>query len=352
MHPKSTKFTFKTISRAFLAEDPDIVAVKIALLKEFHEIMSQLLGGLPLQDVHERLVAREFPDCSPDLHASRLSGRQQRTTRLIKEIEEWFDCEVLSISQKSVGGRTPTAEGKAVFDAVDEFISRYDALFLGRKRRLKIATIDAGAQFWLPPVLQLPKVQSLVQNSFGGIDITTCEWWEVLRSVRNGDADIGIATEVGEPPLERIPILRRPHVFVVGKSNPLSSRRLLEWEELDGQTIVCLGSFIAVIDVEKILRDCGLLPQIVTVSTCSQVLTMAQHGVGIGVVTPDMVINHTGLAIVPIAGENYVARDAIFVRGKAKDDSASFDLKPICQAMADYWHGWGAKNGFPMKAKK
>ena len=351
MPPKNKKWTFEGIHKAFLAEDPEVVAIKIALLREFHEILGQLICGTPLKDIHARLVARDYPESSPTRNAQQLASREQRTTKVIKEIEEWFGCEILSVSQKSVGGRTPTSEGKAVYESVDDFISRYDALFLGRKRRLKIATIDAGAQFWLPPVLQQGRVKSLILETFGGLDITTCEWWEVLRSVRNGEADIGIATEVGEPPLKRFPLLRRPHVFVVGKGNPLASRRLLEWEELAGQTIVCLGSFIAVIDVEKILRDCGLLPQIVTVSTCSQVLTMAQHGVGIGVVTPDMVTTQTGLAVVPIAGENYVARDAVFVRGK-KDDSENSTFVPICQEITKYWHDWGAKNDFPIKAKK
>jgi DNA-binding transcriptional LysR family regulator len=176
------------------------------------------------------------------------------------------------------------------------------------------------------------------------LHVHVCEWWEVLRDVRDGIADFGMATEIPDDGLHHDLIITSPHRLIVPSKHDI--KEPVSMKDLAGQTVVCMHTASGPIAIEHQLRAQNIQARIITVATASQVLAWLSRGLGIGFLPECMVPDdgrfsklHTAFALID-------AFDSLYKRKCIDGEERSFgdEQEPlpspaerIYSNIKDYW---------------
>ena len=221
--------------------------------------------------------------------AGALFTSQPGISKQIRQLEDELGLRVFVRQGKRLASLTPA--GEVVVDTArralreignlkrvaDEFRSE-DSGVLG------IATTHTQARYVLPPVLlkfasRFPKVRLVLHQ---GNPV------QVAEQTRNGDVDVGIATEaLGDyPDLVALPCHRWNRGILVPKGHPLARTRPLTLEALAAYPIVTYDfSFTGRTAINAAFSAKGLEPNVVLSALDSDVIkTYVELGMGVGIV--------------------------------------------------------------------
>jgi LysR family cys regulon transcriptional activator len=221
--------------------------------------------------------------------AEALYTSQPGISKQIRQLEDELGLRVFVRQGKRLASLTPAGEvvvttaRRALREignlkrVADEFRSE-DSGVLG------IATTHTQARYVLPPVLskfaaRFPKVRLVLHQ---GNPI------QVAEQTRNGDVDVGIATEaIGDyDDLVALPCRRWNRVVLVPKGHPLASMRPITLEALVQHPIVTYDfSFTGRSAINAAFAAKGLEPNVVLSALDSDVIkTYVELGMGVGIV--------------------------------------------------------------------
>ena len=223
------------------------------------------------------------------LAAEALFTSQPGISKQIRQLEDELGLRVFVRQGKRLASLTPAGEvvvataRRALREignlkrVADEFRSE-DSGVLG------IATTHTQARYVLPPVLakfaaRFPKVRLVLHQ---GNPV------QVAEQTRNGDVDVGIATEaLGDlPDLVALPCHRWNRVVLVPKGHPLTHTVPLTLEALSRHPIVTYDfSFTGRSAINAAFAARGLEPNVVLSALDSDVIkTYVELGMGVGIV--------------------------------------------------------------------
>jgi len=221
--------------------------------------------------------------------ADALYTSQPGISKQIRQLEDELGLRVFVRQGKRLAALTPAGE-------VVVATARRALLEIGNLRRvadefrsedsgvLGIATTHTQARYVLPNVLaqfaaRFPKVRLVLHQ---GNPI------QVAEATRNGDVDVGIATEaLGDyPDLVALPCHRWNRVVLVPKGHPLARVRPLTLEALAQHPIVTYdSSFTGRSEINAAFAAKNLAPNVVLSALDSDVIkTYVELGMGIGIV--------------------------------------------------------------------
>lgn len=221
--------------------------------------------------------------------ADALYTSQPGISKQIRQLEDELGLRVFVRQGKRLAALTPAGE-------VVVATARRALLEIGNLRRvadefrsedsgvLGIATTHTQARYVLPNVLaqfatRFPKVRLVLHQ---GNPI------QVAEATRNGDVDVGIATEAlgAYPDLVALPCHRWNRVVLVPKGHPLARVRPLTLEALAQHPIVTYdSSFTGRSEINAAFAAKNLAPNVVLSALDSDVIkTYVELGMGIGIV--------------------------------------------------------------------
>lgn len=221
--------------------------------------------------------------------ADALHTSQPGISKQIRQLEDELGLRIFVRQGKRLAALTPAGE-------VVVATARRALLEIGNLRRvadefrsedsgvLGIATTHTQARYVLPSVLaqfatRFPKVR-LVLNQGNPI--------QVAEATRNGDVDVGIATEAlgDHPDLVALPCHRWNRVVLVPKGHPLARVRPLTLEALAQHPIVTYdSSFTGRSEINAAFAAKNLAPNVVLSALDSDVIkTYVELGMGVGIV--------------------------------------------------------------------
>ena len=221
--------------------------------------------------------------------AEALYTSQPGISKQIRQLEDELGLRVFVRQGKRLASLTPAGEvvvataRRALREignlkrVADEFRSE-DSGVLG------IATTHTQARYVLPPVVakfatRFPKVRLVLHQ---GNPV------QVAEQTRNGDVDLGIATEaLGDyPDLVALPCYRWNRAVLVPKGHPLTRIRPLTLEALAAYPIVTYDfSFTGRTAINAAFSAKGLEPNVVLSALDSDVIkTYVELGMGVGIV--------------------------------------------------------------------
>lgn len=221
--------------------------------------------------------------------AEALYTSQPGISKQVRQLEDELGLRVFVRQGKRLASLTPAGEvvvataRRALREignlkrVADEFRSE-DSGVLG------IATTHTQARYVLPPVLakfatRFPKVRLVLHQ---GNPV------QVAEQTRNGDVDVGIATEaLGDyPDLVALPCYRWNRGVLVPKGHPLARTRPLTLEALAAYPIVTYDfAFTGRTAINAAFSAKGLEPNVVLSALDSDVIkTYVELGMGVGIV--------------------------------------------------------------------
>jgi LysR family cys regulon transcriptional activator len=239
--------------------------------------------------------------------AEALYTSQPGISKQIRQLEDELGLRVFVRQGKRLASLTPAGEmvvataRRALREignlkrVADEFRSE-DSGVLG------IATTHTQARYVLPPVLakfaaRFPKVR---------LELHQGNPIQVAEQTRNGDVDVGIATEAlgNYDDLVALPCHRWNRVVLVPKGHPLVRTRPLTLEALSGHPIVTYDfSFTGRSAINAAFAARGLEPNVVLSALDSDVIkTYVELGMGVGIVAQ--------MAYDPVKDSNFEMLDA------------------------------------------
>ena len=221
--------------------------------------------------------------------AAALNTSQSGVSKHIKDLEFELGVELFERRGKRVLGLTDA--GRQVIGYVDRIL--IDAASVKRvtehlrdtaSGKLVIATTHTQARYALPPVIkrfreEYPSVRLALRQA---------DPPHIIAMLRDGDADIGIATEsvtrVDE--LVTFPYYTWRHVVIAPRDSPLAAAQPLSLADVAAQPIVTYGEgFTGRPIIDAAFRDAGLAPDIVVSAIDSDVIkAYVALGLGVGVI--------------------------------------------------------------------
>jgi len=221
--------------------------------------------------------------------AEALYTSQPGISKQVRQLEDELGLRVFVRQGKRLASLTPAGEvvvataRRALREignlkrVADEFRSEDSGV-------LSIATTHTQARYVLPPVLakfavRFPKVRLVLHQG---------NPLQVAEQTRNGDVDVGIATEAlgNYPDLVALPCHRWNRCVLVPKDHPLTGTRPLTLEALARYPIVTYDfSFTGRSAINAAFASKGLEPNVVLSALDSDVIkTYVELGMGVGIV--------------------------------------------------------------------
>lgn len=209
----------------------------------------------------------------------------------IKNIENRVGSKLLYRSNQGV---VLTGAGQIFFNRARAIVSQIDALDLalfdyaqGVRGRIRIGAHATAINQFLPPVL----AKFLSTHPDVNVEMFKCPGYDIVRSVTDGAADIGIYTKTMRTDgLVSIPYRTDRLVLAVSPSHPLATRRSIRFEETLDYEFVGVQENISVYnslmeavgDVKKFLKVR------VNVTGFDATLRLIEENIGIGLL-PDVI---------------------------------------------------------------
>jgi LysR family cys regulon transcriptional activator len=221
--------------------------------------------------------------------ANALYTSQSGVSKHIKDLEDELGIELFVRRGKRLVGLTEP--GKELATIVERILidagnaKRLAEQFANRDTgQLTVATTHTQARYALPEVVArfkaaFPKVHLALHQ--GSPE-------EIVDLLRNGDADIGIATEAlaDEADLASFPWYEWRHSVIVPQSHPLAGRKVLNLAELADEPLITYHEgFTGRARIDRAFQEAGLVPDIVMSALDADVIkTYVELGLGIGIV--------------------------------------------------------------------
>ena len=239
--------------------------------------------------------------------ANALFTSQPGVSRQIRELEEELGVEIFERSGKRLVGLT--APGEEIARIVERLLLEADNLkqagheFSTRgDGRLVVATTHTQARYALPPVIAefrraFPDVKLRLHQSAPE---------HIVELLREGEADIGIATEAlsGHDGLASLPAYRWNHVVIAPRGHPVADAAPLTLRELSKHPLVTYDvGYTGRPHIDEAFDREGLTPQVTLTALDADVIkTYVEQGLGVGIVA--------SMALDPRRDTTLVALDA------------------------------------------
>lgn len=223
------------------------------------------------------------------LVAEALHTTQPAISRQIREIEDELGVEIFARSGKRLTGHT--AAGRDIAVIVERLLQEQTNLrtaaadFKSRDAgELVVATTHTQARY------ALPRVVAQFRRKFPQVKLAfhQAEPQRIVDAVRNGDADIGIATEslARATDLLSFPCYTWNHVVVAAPDHPLAGVKRPTLQDLARYPIVTYEViFTGRPHIDDAFSRAGITPDIVLTALDSDVIkTYVREGLGIGII--------------------------------------------------------------------
>ncbi len=214
---------------------------------------------------------------------------QSGVSKHIKDLEDELGVQLFIRKGKRLLGLTEP--GQALLNIVERMLVDADNI----KRladdfnrvdegTLTIATTHTQARYILPPIVsqfkkQFPKVQLILQQASPV---------EIADMLRQGEADIGIATEslTAEDMLASIPYYQWQHCIITPQAHPLAQNHFLTLQDLAQYPIITYhGGFTGRSKIDRAFEEAEINIDIVMAALDADVIkTYVELGMGIGIV--------------------------------------------------------------------
>lgn len=221
--------------------------------------------------------------------ASALYTSQPGVSKQIRDLEEELGVEIFERKGKRLTGIT--APGREVVDIIARVTRELDSLrkvsdnFSAQDEgHFVLATTHTQARYALPPVIKrfkeiYPKVHlSLHQGSPA----------QIAKMLADGEADIGIATEVLDhhPDLTTYPCYEWSHVVVFPKGHALEGREEVTLEDLAAWPLITYDrAFSGRSHIDEAFDRERIVPDLVLTAMDADVIkTYVELGMGVGIV--------------------------------------------------------------------
>jgi LysR family cys regulon transcriptional activator len=221
--------------------------------------------------------------------AGALNTSQSGVSKHIKDLEFELGVELFERKGKRILGLTDA--GRQVIGYVDRIL--IDAASVKRvtehlrdasSGELVIATTHTQARYALPAVIK----QFRQEYPSVHLALRQADPPHIIAMLRDGSADIGIATEsvARAEGLVAFPFYTWRHVVIAPRDNPLAAARDLTLEDVAAQPIVTYGEgFTGRPLIDEAFRDAGLSPDIVVSAIDSDVIkAYVALGLGVGII--------------------------------------------------------------------
>jgi LysR family cys regulon transcriptional activator len=221
--------------------------------------------------------------------ANALFTAQSGVSKHIKDLEDELGVELFVRRGKRLLGLTePGLELLPIVERIlldTHNIKRLAEQFTQRdKGQLAVATTHTQARYALPPVVTrfkqtFPKVH---------LELQQCGPKEIVTLLRNGEADIGIATEAlgDEEDLVSFPYYQWQHALIVPDGHPLARTRPVTLEALADYPIITYHEgYTGRARIDAAFARAGLTPDIVMSALDADVIkSYVELGLGVGII--------------------------------------------------------------------
>lgn len=236
-------------------------------------------------------IIRETVRCHFNLTevANSLFTSQPGVSKHIRDLEEELGLEIFVRKGKRLTGLTDP--GKELLVLVEKMLSDARNIkslaeqFSNRDvGQLTVVTTHTQARYSLPKVVnqfrkKYPKVHLKLHQGSPR---------EIIQMLKEGTADIGIATELlsEENDLISFPYYEWRHVVIAHKSHPLANKDILSLGDLiDFPLITYQEGFTGRLKIDQIFRQAGLLPDVAISALDADVIkTYVELELGVGII--------------------------------------------------------------------
>ena len=250
--------------------------------------------------------------------ANALFTSQSGVSKHIKDLEDELNIELFIRKGKRLVGLTEpgkelvTIVERILFDTKN--IKRLAEQFSNHDQgQLAIATTHTQAQYILPPVVAefkkaFPKVHLVLNESKPG---------DILSMLIDGQADIGIATEVLEnaPDLVSFPFHTWQHIVIVPVGHPLQSAQPLTLEAITEYPIITYHQGLTGRSrIDQTFAKAGLIPDIAMSALNADVIkTYVKLGLGIGIIASVAFSSDRDTTLVKLDSEYLFEKNTTFI---------------------------------------
>jgi DNA-binding transcriptional LysR family regulator len=239
------------------------------------------------------------------LAAEKLHTSQPTTSRVIAELAETVGFTLFRRQGRRV---TPTADGRALFEAVEQHYRGLDEIeaAAARIRRfegasLRIASVTSIALSLLPGAIerfrqQLPRIPITVAS--GNHDM-------ILGQLVGRQCDVGLAIMPnGRPEVDARPFVKVKVVGVVARNHPLARKKGIAITDLARTPLIMVGRHLpGGRIIEQVISEAGQAEPILEVQSGAIACAMAGQGLGIAVLD--------ALTVVGVRDDRLVARPLV-----------------------------------------
>ncbi len=221
--------------------------------------------------------------------ANALYTSQPGVSKQIRDLEEELGVEIFERKGKRLTGITPP--GKEVIEIIGRVVRELDTLrkvadhFSMRDQgHFVVATTHTQARYALPPVIKkfkeaFPKVHLALHQASP---------MQIAKMLSDGEADIGIATEVleGQPDLVSFPCYQWSHVALFPKDHPLAQVEQLSLDDLAKYPLITYDrAFSGRSHIDEAFDKHRIVPDVILTAMDADVIkTYVELGMGVGIV--------------------------------------------------------------------
>lgn len=221
--------------------------------------------------------------------ANALFTSQPGVSKQIRDLEEELGVEIFERKGKRLTGITPP--GKEVIEIIGRVLRELDTLrkvadhFSMRDQgHFVVATTHTQARYALPPVIKkfkeaFPKVHLALHQASP---------MQIAKMLSDGEADIGIATEVldGQPDLVSFPCYQWSHVALFPKDHPLAQVEKLTLDDLAKYPLITYDrAFSGRSHIDEAFDKHRIVPDVILTAMDADVIkTYVELGMGVGIV--------------------------------------------------------------------